>query len=163
MSSISYIHNSQAAALSTYKGDELSVSTKMRLEALGIDPSSVRTEAQAQILIAQAEAALSQNNSGRQQQGGNSSREQLVADAKNLAQKVGAQISDQDTLSDMIEKISDKIQTIAVNPSNFEKVQGYQAELKDLAARADVMVKLRENVFDRMDMVSVSNRLILGL
>jgi len=162
MSSISYINCSQAAALSTYKGDELSVSTKMRLEALGIDPSSVKTEAQAQILIAQAEAAQSQNNSGKQQ-GGNSSREQLVAEAKNLAQKVGARISDQDTLPDMIEKISDAIQVMTVSSSNYEKVQGYQAELKDLAARADVMVKLRENVFNKMDMVSVSNKIILGL
>ena len=52
MSSISSISHSQAAAVSTYKSDELSASTKQQLEALGIDPSTVTSEAQAQILIA---------------------------------------------------------------------------------------------------------------
>ena len=51
----------------------------MRLEALGIDPSTVQTEMQAQAIIAQAEAAQKQQqgNTG-QQQGGNSSQQQLI-------------------------------------------------------------------------------------
>ena len=53
MTSISSISSSQSAALSTYKNEELSSSTKQKLEALGIDPTTVTSEAQAQALIAQ--------------------------------------------------------------------------------------------------------------
>ena len=62
MTSISSI-NGASAAVSTYKCDELSSSTKQKLEALGIDPASVTSEAQAQALIAQAEATKQQQNS----------------------------------------------------------------------------------------------------
>ena len=73
MSSISSISSAQAASMSTYKCEELSSSTKLKLEALGIDPTTVTSEAQAQSLIAQAEATKQQQNSGQQQGGGNSS------------------------------------------------------------------------------------------
>lgn len=75
MSSINTRINIQSIAVTAYKHDELSASTKQRLEALGIDPSTVHSETEAQILIAQAEAARQQNNSG-QQQGGNFSQRQ---------------------------------------------------------------------------------------
>lgn len=155
MSSISHI---QAAAISCYKGDELKPSTKMRLEALGIDPATVQTEAQAQILIAQAEAAPRQNNSGNQQ-GGNSSREQLVSEAKELANEVGVSVSSKDTLEDIIENIAEVLN--AQEPS--KRVQEYQSRLADLAQRAEVLVTIQQNIFNEMEMISVSNRLILGL
>ena len=155
MSSISHVH---ALAISSYKGDELKPSTKMRLEALGIDPATVQTEAQAQILIAQAEAAPRQNNSGKQQ-GGHSSREQLVSEAKELASDVGAKVSSQDTLEDIIENIAEVLN--AQTPS--EKVQEFQSRLKSLAQRADVLITVQQNIFNEMEMISVSNRLILGL
>ena len=67
MSSISSLNN--ASIISFHKG--LSAYTKMRLEALGIDPSTVQTEMQAQAIIAQAEAAQKQQqgNTGQQQGG----------------------------------------------------------------------------------------------
>ena len=60
MTSISSI-GSAAASLSTHKIEELSSSTKQKLEALGIDPTTVTSEAQAQSLIAQAEATKMKN------------------------------------------------------------------------------------------------------
>lgn len=160
MSSVNYISGSQI--ISAYKSNDLSISTKMRLESLGIDPSSVSSETQAQILIAQAEAAQSQNNSGRQQ-GENSSKEQLKYEAKNLAQKVGVYVSDKDTLEDMLEKISETLNSLAQNPTITKQVQQYQTELKDIAQRASIAINIQKNIFDRMEMVSLSNRLILGL
>ncbi len=161
MSSISSIHV-QSSAFSSCKGEELSVTTKMRLEALGIDPSSVTSEAQAQIIIAQAEASQRQNNSGKQQ-GGNTSQQQLIFEAKELARKTGTFVSEQDTLDDMLDKISKKLNSLAQNPQNAEKVQSYQSELLSLAQRANVAVQIQENIFNTMDMISVSNKLILGL
>ena len=155
MSSIDHIH---ALAIYSYKGDELKPSTKLRLEALGIDPASVQTEAQAQILIAQAEAAPRENNSGNRQ-GGNSSREQLIFEAKELANEVGVSVSSKDTLEDIIENIAEVLN--AQEPS--KKVQEYQSRLANLAQRAEVLVTIQQNIFNEMEMISVSNRLILGL
>lgn len=164
MSSISSISNSQSISISAYKGEELSITTKMRLEALGIDPSSVTTEAQAQILIAQAEAATKQNNSGQQQRGGNStSQQQLLSEAKTLAQTVGVSVSDSDGLEDIIEKISNKLQIMGKDPSKAQMVQTYQSELETLAQKADVVVTRQQNIFNTMEMISLSNKLILGL
>ena len=163
MSSISNIHSSQSAAISNYKGEELSTSTKLRLEALGIDPSYVSTESQAHILIAQAEAAPKQNSSGSQQQGGNSSREQLVSEAKNLAQNVGASYNNQDSLEILLEKISDKLYIMAKEPSKYEQVQVYQASLENIAQRADVLINRQQNIFNELNMISISNRILLGL
>ncbi len=162
MSSISYLNSTQFSAVSAYKCTELSPATKLRLEALGIDPSTVQSESQAQILIAQAEAAQSQNNSGKQQ-GGNSTRAQLVSEAKELAQQVGANVSDKDTLENMLENIAERLNYLVQNPAIADKVSKYQEKLKDLAGRANVMVQIQQNIFDNLNMVSISNKLILGL
>lgn len=160
MTSVNSISNNQSISLSVYKSEELSITTKMRLEAVGIDPSSVNSEAQAQILTAQAEAAQKQNNSG-QQQGGNSSQQELISEARELALETGTNVSCQDTLDEMLEKIAEKLNTLAQNPTNT--VQSFQSRLLSLAEKADVAVHIQQNIFDNMDMISVSNKLILGL
>ena len=109
MTSISSI-NGASAAVSTYKCDELSSSTKQKLEALGIDPASVTSEAQAQALIAQAEATKHQQNSGQQQQGGNSSEQELMSEAKDLASTVGVTVSSNDTLDDIIDITKNEVE-----------------------------------------------------
>ena len=163
-SSISSIGSVQSAAVSTYKCEELSTSTKQRLEALGIDPSTVTSEAQAQILIAQAEAAKQQNNSG-QQQGGNSSERELLSEAKNLASTVGVTVSSNDTLEDIVDNISKELQ-VMLNSNDKSKIsaaQGYQTQLASISARADSIQNIQQNIFNAMDMISVSNKYALGL
>lgn len=164
MTSISSI-NGASAAVSTYKCDELSSSTKQRLEALGIDPASVTSEAQAQALIAQAEATKHQQNSGQQQQGGNSSEQELMSEAKDLASTVGVTVSSNDTLDDIIDNISAGIQ-VMLNSQNQSKVsaaQGYQSQLASISDRADSIQTTQQNIFNAMDMISVSNKYALGL
>ena len=159
MSSIRSIHSS---SMVSYKKEELSALTKLRLEALGIDPSSVSTESQAQILIAQAEAVPKQNGLEKKQ-GGISTGEQLISEARELARNTGTLYSNQDTLETLLEKISETLHVMAKNPLNADKVQVYQAELKEIAQRADIIINIQQNIFERMNMVSISNRIILGL
>ena len=159
MTSISSI-NGASVAVSTYKCDELSSSTKQKLEALGIDPASVTSEAQAQALIAQAEATKHQQNSGQQQQGGNSSEQELMSEAKDLASTVGVTVSSNDTLD-----ISAEIQ-VMLNSQDQSKVsaaQGYQSQLASISDRADSIQTTQQNIFNAMDMISVSNKYALGL
>ena len=165
MTSISSIKSLQAGAISIYKTEELSSTTKLKLEALGIDPSTVTTEAQAQTLIAQAEAAKQQNNAGQQQQGGNSSEQELLSEAKNLATEVGVTVSSNDSLDDIVDNISKEIQ-VMLNSGDQSKVssaQSYQAQLASISGRAETIQSTQQNIFNAMDMISVSNKYALGL
>jgi hypothetical protein len=164
-SSISSISSStaQQIATSSCSNSQLSETTKKRLEALGIDPSTVQTEAQAQILITQAEAAKNQQNSS--QQGGNSSEQQLMSEAKELATSVGVSVSSSDSLDDIIDKISDQIQ-VMLNSDDQSKVsmaQGYQTQLESISDRVSNVQTTQQNIFNSMDMISVSNKYALGL
>lgn len=165
MTSISSINSLQAGAISTYKTEELSSTTKLKLEALGIDPSTVTTEAQAQTLIAQAEAAKQQNNAGQQQQGGNSSEQELLSEAKKLATEVGVTVSSNDSLDDIVDNISKEIQVMlnSGDQSKISSAQSYQAQLASISGRAEAIQSTQQNIFNAMDMISVSNKYALGL
>lgn len=152
--------NTISYAASFTQGDRLTSSTKVRLEQLGINPETVQSESQARALIAQAEAAQKQQQN-HEQQGGNSSQQQLMSEAKTLASAVGASVSSQDTLKDIIGNISEKIQ--AMKSSNAKLAGEYQNKLTEIAQRANVIVNIQQNIFDSMNMISVSNKLILGL
>ena len=165
MTSISSINSLQAGAISTYKTEELSSTTKLKLEALGIDPSTVTTEAQAQTLIAQAEAAKQQNNAGQQQQGGNSSEQELLTEAKSLASQVGVTVSSNDSLDTIVDNISKEIQ-VMLNSGDKSKVsiaQSFQAQLASISERAETIQSTQQNIFNVMNMISVSNKYALGL
>ena len=165
MTSISSISSAQSAAVSTYKNEELSSSTKQKLEALGIDPTTVTSEAQAQSLIAQAEATQHQQNSGQQQQGGNSSEQELLSEAKSLASTIGVSVSSNDSLDDIIDNISAEIQ-VMLNSGDQSKVaaaQIYQSQLASISDRADSIQSTQQNIFNAMNMISVSNKYALGL
>ena len=160
MSSINNLSSLQSAALVTHKCDTLSLATKMRLEALGIDPSNITSEAQAQIIIAQVEAAQNQNNSGREK---NSSREELFSEAKALAQAVGVSVSSRDSLENILRNIENALNIMAQDESQNSKVKEYKSKLSNIAQRANIAISIQQNIFNEMNMISISNRLILGL
>ena len=165
-SSISSLSSAQAGAVSTYQNNTLSAATKQKLEALGIDPSSVTSEAQAQALISQAEATQHQQNANSEHNGGgNSSEQELMSEAKSLATTVGASVSSDDTLDDIISNIDTKIQAMlnSGDENQFKLAQGYQSQLASLSERADTVTSTQNNIFNAMDMVSVSNKYALGL
>ena len=165
-SSISSLSSAQAGAVSTYQNNTLSAATKQKLEALGIDPSSATSEAQAQALISQAEATQHQQNANSENNGGgNSSEQELMSEAKSLATAVGASVSSDDTLDDIINNIDTKIQAMlnSGDENQFKLAQGYQSQLASLSERADTVTSTQNNIFNAMNMVSVSNKYALGL
>lgn len=98
MSSISSLNQVHSLVMTSGNPRKLSETTIQRLLALGIDPATVQSETEAQILIAQAEAAGKQDNT----ENGGKQQEKRKAE-------------------------------------------------------------LQQNIFNTMDMISVSNKLILGL
>ena len=138
---------------------------KLKLESLGINPTTVTSEAQAQALIAQAEATKNQQNAGQQQGGGNSSEQELLSEAKSLASTVGVTVSSNDTLDDIIDNISAQLQVMmnSGDKSKISQAQSLQTQLASISDRADSIQSTQQNIFNAMNMVSISNKYALGL
>lgn len=160
MSSINYI-NIQSSAVSSYKGEELSNVTKLRLEALGIDPAVINNESQAKLIIAQLEGAQKKNGYTEQKQGGTG--QELLSDAKNLAEQVGVSVSERDSSEDILNNIIKTLNTMSKDPAKAEFVQDIQDKLIIIAQRVNKIENTQQNIFNKMNMISISNRLILGL
>ena len=96
-------------------GSRLSEETIRKLRRLGIEPSTVTSEAQAQALITKLEQKLEQvhktANSNNAQQA-TSSEAEMIAKAKALAAQVGVSVSSSESLSDIFSKISKKLESI---------------------------------------------------
>ncbi len=165
MSSISSISSSYALSGSyVTQSNQLSESTKAKLEALGIDPTTVTTEAEAQSLIAQVEA-MSESDQARPQSG--SSDMALLTKAKELAEEVGAKISNRDNLDDICKKISEKIEQLAQQYGSdavaMNKLEDYQRELSSIDSRYGSKIDTQDSIFAAMNMISASNKYALGL
>lgn len=92
--------------------DTIKPETREKLEALGIDPSTVKTETEAQQKIKEAESA--QANVQVNQPNQSNPVQQVIEDAKELAEKIGISVSEVSDISKLLETIDKQI-------SNFEK------------------------------------------
>ena len=88
-----------------------------------------------------------------------------MSEAKELASTVGVTVSSTDTLDDIIDNISVEIQKMlnSGDKSKIEAAQGYQTQLASISDRADSIQSIQQNIFNTMDMISVSNKYALGL
>jgi len=135
-SSVSSVSNT-AQTEKTQAAEQLSAATKAKLEALGIDPSTVSSESQAQALIANAQSA-SFKSMVSDKQDSNSSEDTYLQEAKALAASVGVSYSSDDTVDDILSSISDKLDEMmssaAMNPSLMQIVQTYQTQLEQISS-----------------------------
>ena len=107
-------------------GSRLSEETIRKLRRLGIEPSTVTSEAQAQALITKLEQKLEQvhktaNSSNAQQ--ATSSEAEMIAKAKALAAQVGVSVSSSESLSDIFSKISKKLESITKGGDSLKEVR----------------------------------------
>lgn len=165
MSSISSIGSGMAmSGAYITPSNQLSEATKAKLEALGIDPTTVTSEAEAQSLIAQVES-MSKTDKARPQSG--SSDMALLTKAKELAEDVGAKVSERDNLDDICKKISEKIEQLAQqyasDPVAMNKLADYQRELSSIDSRYSSKIDTQDSIFAAMNMISASNKYALGL
>ena len=104
MTSISSVNaRSTAATEVATKKSTLSNSTKNELKALGITATDGMTEAEAQEKIAQAQQEENAENGDEQQ--GNSSESEILADAKTLAAQVGVSVASDADVSEILDDI----------------------------------------------------------
>lgn len=139
VSSISAISSSGFGSSSLIQ--PLSEITRQKLQNLGIDASNIKTEQEGQTKIQEAQSAQAnqQPQAIQQQQsiGQNSQMDSIKEQALELADKIGVSLPKNAKLSEIMEKISDKITSMqaqaAKDPSKAAEVAKYAAEFQSLA------------------------------
>lgn len=162
VSSISYFGVSQSAP------NGLSEETKRKLQALGIDPTTVSSETEAQALIASAKQKIEQTkNESSSQNTCCSSECELISRAKHLAEKIGLQTSNNDSLRNLIDKISTKITALAgwtKEDSNLqEKVDSYTNELTSIENEYSQINNNQNSLLTAMNLTANMNKFFLGI
>ena len=147
-------------------GSRLSEETIRKLRRLGIEPSTVTSEAQAQALITKLEQKLEQvhktANSNNAQQA-TSSEAEMIAKAKALAAQVGVSVSSSESLSDIFSKISKKLESITKGGDSLKEVKGYKSELSSLEDEYSTIQQSQNSMYSAMNSTANMNKYILGL
>ena len=147
-------------------GSRLSEETIRKLRRLGIEPSTVTSEAQAQALITKLEQKLEQvhktaNSSNAQQ--ATSSEAEMIAKAKALAAQVGVSVSSSESLSDIFSKISKKLESITKGGDSLKEVKGYKSELSSLEDEYSTIQQSQNSMYSAMNYTANMNKYIVGL
>lgn len=147
-------------------GSRLSEETIRKLRRLGIEPSTVTSEAQAQALITKLEQKLEQvhktANSNNAQQA-TSSEAEMIAKAKALAAQVCVSVSSSESLSDIFSKISKKLESITKGGDSLKEVKGYKSELSSLEDEYSTIQQSQNSMYSAMNYTANMNKYILGL
>lgn len=147
-------------------GSRLSEETIRKLRRLGIEPSTVTSEAQAQALITKLEQKLEQvhktANSNNAQQA-TSSEAEMIAKVKALAAQVGVSVSSSESLSDIFSKISKKLESITKGGDSLKEVKGYKSELSSLEDEYSTIQQSQNSMYSAMNYTANMNKYILGL
>lgn len=147
-------------------GSRLSEETIRKLRRLGIEPSTVTSEAQAQALITKLEQKLEQvhktANSNNAQQA-TSSEAEMIAKAKALAAQVGVSVSSSESLSDIFSKVSKKLESITKGGDSLKEVKGYKSELSSLEDEYSTIQQSQNSMYSAMNYTANMNKYILDL
>lgn len=146
----------------------LSAETRKKLRELGIDPSTVTSEAHAQMLIRAAEAKKIQNHTTQSSsKSATSSEYQLISKAKQIAKKMGIKDTDNKTLSELIETVTDKISLMAkIYGENSQKINDINATKKYIEEIKDEYTKISKNqdsMYAGLNLIAEMNKYSLGI
>lgn len=132
----------------------ISEETRRKLIALGIDPRTVTSEAQAQMLIKNAikirksaKIPLPVNVCPREQE--------LISGAVNLASKMGIKVSNSTPVEQILKAISDKI-----DKGGYD---GFKGEFASLEEKFREVKQNENNMFASMNYNAILNKMMLGL
>ncbi len=170
---------------------QLSEELIKKLKALGIDPTTVKSETEARALIAQAEK---RQNTAQVQSfepkapTSEVDRKKLHDDIKNFGDKVGIDVKLIKTLKDIVDRFdavvkeytvaasaqANKNMSVGNNKNEYaikistgaeisEKPEILQADFKSIKERVDKIEQEKNNMFAGQDMLAMMNRMKLGI
>lgn len=141
----------------------LSESTISKLKALGINPEEVSSETEAKKIIAEEEAKKKAEKTDNSNETKSTSQEEkLYERIKNLAQKIGINVNQNENINSIFSRIEAKFNEIKdtsynsnfnVLKSEFEMIQ---QQFKDITSG-------ESSILSAMDMISQNNRYTLGI
>ncbi len=138
----------------------ISEETRRRLIALGIDPSTVTSEAQAQILI---ENALKLQKVSKSEKGSSlkicPGELELITRAKKLAQKLELRVSDMTPIEQIFTQISEKIESL----HQSDDIKECKVELSELKNEYSTLKANENAMYASMNFSANMNRMILGI
>lgn len=145
------------------QSSNLSEETKRKLRELGVEPSTVANEFQAQQLIKTLEQKLEQVH--KSASFGNARKvttgeAELIAKAKALANQVGISVSSTDSLSDIFSKIKAKINTME---AQGQDIKAYKSELSALEDKYSTVQQNQSSMLSAMNYTASLNKYMLGL
>lgn len=143
------------------KKEELSEATKKKLKALNIDVSSVTSETEAKRIIAEEEAKKSEKTNTKQAEAG-SQEEKLYNRIKNLARKIGIDVSKNENIESIFTKIDEKLKALEENNNN-SNINVLRSELEILENEFKNMTTGESSLLSAMDLLSKTNRADLGI
>lgn len=145
------------------QGSNLSEETKRKLRELGVEPSTVANEFQAQQLIKILEQKLEQvhkSASFGNARKATSGEAELIAKAKALANQVGISVSSTDSLSDIFSKIKSKINTME---AQGQDIKACKSELSALEDKYSTVQQNQSSMLSAMNYTASLNKYMLGL
>lgn len=145
------------------QSSNLSEETKRKLRELGVEPSTVANEFQAQQLIKTLEQKLEQvhkSASFGNARKATSGEAELIAKAKALANQVGISVSSTDSLSDIFSKIKAKINTME---AQGQDIKAYKLELSALEDKYSTVQQNQSSMLSAMNYTASLNKYMLGL
>lgn len=144
------------------QGSNLSEETKRKLRELGVEPSTVANEFQAQQLIKTLEQKLEQvhkSASFGNARKATTGEAELIAKAKALANQVGISVSSTDSLSDIFSKIKAKINTME---AQGQDIKAYKSELSALEDKYSTVQQNQSSMLSAMNYTASLNKYMLG-
>lgn len=158
------------SAISRQKQNNISSSTKVKLESLGVNISTVSSESEAQDLINKLKAAkvgtAQQTQEAKKEESTTSTSEaETLSSAKSLASSMGLVVASEATAEDIINQISTKIRQLATSSSQAERemAQAYQTQLNSIATQYQSLQNNQTNMYSAMNMMSINNKYSLNL
>lgn len=145
------------------QSSNLSEETKRKLRELGVEPSTIANEFQAQQLIKTLEQKLEQvhkSASFGNARKATTGEAELIAKAKALANQVGISVSSTDSLSDIFSKIKAKINTME---AQGQDIKAYKSELSALEDKYSTVQQNQSSMLSAMNYTASLNKYMLGL
>lgn len=143
---------------------KLTDATKKKLEYLGVDAGSIKTEAQGQ---AELKIAIQKEMQKAQDTNHSGSEAMIKAQAKDLAYEVGASVPSSQKVGDILTKVSSKItelkQAAGTDETKLSKVYQYQSQYDAIVSSFNNMQTAKTQIATGMDGLANYNKILLGL
>lgn len=159
----SAISLNSASNNSSSSASTLSDATKAKLKALGLNPSDYKTEAEAQSAITQAqtqEAARKEHDAQN-----NATEQSIKMEAESLAAELNVNISNTDTMDDIINKLTDAVSSVngSSDPTKANQANAYQQQLQSISQEYENFTKSQSMLSNSLSAMAAYNKVAHGL